>query len=78
MKKIFTRLERADRVLMAGDDREVKKPTPNDARPGRNPGGNIGELDRDKPAMAAGSRDGGVNKKPEHDSPDPLPYVWSM
>ena len=78
MSKILTQLEQADRVLMAGHDREVKKATPDAAQPSRNPSGNIGEVERDKPTMAPGSRDGGVHKKPEHDSPDPLPYVWSM
>lgn len=77
MSKILNQLEQADNVLMAGHDIEVKKPMPDDAQPSRNPGGNI-TVERDKPTMAPGCRDGGVHKKPEHDSPDPLPYVWSM
>lgn len=78
MSQILTQLEQADHVLMAGHDIEVKKPMPDDVQPSRKPSGNLGEVERDIPTMAPGSRDGGVYKEPEHDSPDPLPYVWSM
>jgi hypothetical protein len=77
MNQILAQLEEADHILMlrAGLDMEVKKPI---LPSGVQPSVNLLEVKREKLTLTSGCTDGGVNKKPEHDCPDPLPYVWSM